>query len=97
MFVLQLGAINLFSHVHVVNGVTIVHSHPQDNSTHDHSNIEYQFIHSINNIDIIETIFDGDCFEFFPQPLYTITFFKSDIYKNNISSDLASLRAPPRA
>jgi len=42
-------SISFFSHAHVVNGVTIVHSHPylsdeNGNSNHEHSGVELQLI-----------------------------------------------------
>lgn len=37
LFVTYQASITLFSHVHYVNGVMIVHSHPSDDSQHVHT------------------------------------------------------------
>ena len=37
LFVTYQASISMFSHVHYVNGVMIVHSHPSDDSQHVHT------------------------------------------------------------
>lgn len=37
LFVAYQMSITMFSHVHYVNGVMIVHSHPSDDSQHEHT------------------------------------------------------------
>ena len=52
IFILYLGEIVSFTHVHIVNGVTIVHSHPSQDQDgqHKHSLQELQLFHSLSTI-----------------------------------------------
>jgi len=52
------GSITLFRHAHVVDGITIVHSHPfkndkSGNPSHNHSSNGYQLIHLLANFALI--------------------------------------------
>ena len=48
LFVSYLVSFTFFAHVHVVNGVTIVHSHPfKKGAAHKHPTVELQLIHFI--------------------------------------------------
>lgn len=50
LFISYLAGITLFTHSHVVNGVTIVHSHPfKKGSEHSHTAVEFQLIHDLNH------------------------------------------------
>ena len=45
LFISYMAGITLFTHSHVVNGVTIVHSHPfKKDSPHSHTTVEFQLI-----------------------------------------------------
>ena len=49
LFVSYLVSFTFFAHVHVVNGVTIVHSHPfKKGAAHKHSTVELQLIHFLS-------------------------------------------------
>ncbi|WP_294629385.1 hypothetical protein [uncultured Bacteroides sp.] len=51
LFVSYLVSLTFFTHVHVVNGVTIVHSHPfKKGAAHQHSTVELIHIHSLSNL-----------------------------------------------
>lgn len=55
LFVAYLGCLIAFTHVHIVNGVTIVHSHPyqkNDDGTpkEAHSFAEFQLLHHLSTI-----------------------------------------------
>lgn len=51
LFVSYLVSFTFFTHVHVVNGVTIVHSHPFKKGTaHEHSTVELQLIHFLSHL-----------------------------------------------
>lgn len=51
LFVSYIGCISLFTHTHVVNGVTIVHSHPyKPGAEHGHTTAEFQLIHTLSHI-----------------------------------------------
>lgn len=43
------SGISLFSHVHIVNGVSVVHSHLAGNSEHNHSESQYAVIDILSN------------------------------------------------
>ena len=44
MFCCYLSGISLFSHTHIVNGTSVVHSHLGGNSEHQHSESQYAVI-----------------------------------------------------
>lgn len=52
LFIAYLGMVISFTHVHIENGVTIVHSHPfkkqADGSSHKHSTAEFQLLHQLS-------------------------------------------------
>lgn len=53
LFITYASCITFFTHTHIVNGVTIVHSHPYstDDSgkpNHEHSGMEIQLIHTLS-------------------------------------------------
>lgn len=49
LFVSYLASLTLFTHVHVINGVTIVHSHPfKKGAVHQHSTVELIHIHFLS-------------------------------------------------
>lgn len=51
LFISYLAGITLFTHSHVVNGVTIVHSHPFNKDTnHSHTTTEFQLIHHLSHV-----------------------------------------------
>ena len=57
LFISYLGCLIAFTHVHIVNGVTIVHSHPyqkNDDGTpkKEHNYAEFQLLHQLSTIQI---------------------------------------------
>ena len=57
LFISYLGCLIAFTHVHIVNGVTIVHSHPyqkNDDGTpkEEHNYAEFQLLHQLSTIQI---------------------------------------------
>ena len=97
IFILYLGEIVSFTHVHIVNGVTIVHSHPsQDQDVqHKHSLQELQLFHSLSTI-VVE---DGavavlSLFDFIPSFLQEIETQVSGFLRK-ICFVSYHLRAPP--
>ena len=51
LFVSYLVSLTFFAHVHVVNGVTIVHSHPfKKGAAHKHSTVELLLIHFLSHL-----------------------------------------------
>lgn len=55
LFVGYLAAVNLFTHSHVINGVTIVHSHPfSKKADHTHTSVEFELIHLLAHYDSLD-------------------------------------------
>lgn len=55
LFISYIGCISLFTHTHVVNGVTIVHSHPyKSDAHHSHTTTEFQLIHVLSHLTTAE-------------------------------------------
>ena len=51
LFISYIGCISLFTHAHVVNGVTIVHSHPyKPECHHSHTTTEFLLIHILSHL-----------------------------------------------
>lgn len=51
LFISYVASITLFTHAHVVNGVTIVHSHPfKKGGGHTHTAAELQLIHHLSYV-----------------------------------------------
>ena len=53
LFILYFCNLSFFTHLHIINGVTIVHSHPyqtdsEGNPTHNHSTKEIQLIDALS-------------------------------------------------
>lgn len=73
LFISYIGCISLFTHSHVVNGVTIVHSHPYKPGTeHEHTTAEFQLIHMLFQYRDGESVDVGFCigdFVFLLQPV----------------------------
>lgn len=97
IFILYLGEIISFTHVHIVNGVTIVHSHPSQDKDgqHKHSLQELQLFHSLSTI-VVE---DGavsilSLFDFIPSFFQEIETQASGLL-GKICFIPYHLRAPP--
>lgn len=55
LFISYMGSVICFTHVHIVNGVTIVHSHPhkaddQRSTGHTHTLAQFQLLHQLYTI-----------------------------------------------
>lgn len=97
LFIVYTGMLVSFTHVHIINGVTIVHSHPYDKSPtdHQHTGAELQLLHQLSTIQqtdsclfvyVIKTYFTYET-ELNAQPV-----FHNHVCKLNKASQL---RAPP--
>lgn len=56
LFIVYYSNVSLFTHVHIVHGTTIVHSHPSNNNAdgkcHEHKSLaEIQLFHTLSTID----------------------------------------------
>lgn len=49
IFTIYLGGVSLFTHVHIVNGSTIVHSHPNNAPGHAHTDGEFNVLELITH------------------------------------------------
>lgn len=55
LFAAYMAGITLFTHSHVVNGVTLVHSHPfKKSAQHSHSPEQYQLLDWLNHVAVTE-------------------------------------------
>lgn len=58
LFISYMAGITLFTHSHVVNGVTIVHSHPFKKGTeHNHTTVEFQLLHLLNQVLVTDSVY----------------------------------------
>ena len=58
LFLAYLSSLVAFTHVHIVNGVTIVHSHPYETNddglpSHEHGYAEFQLLHQYSVLQIL--------------------------------------------
>ncbi len=102
LMVLFLGyyvSITLFYHTHIVQGDTIVHSHPYktDNKglpSHSHSEKGYIIIHFLSCFSVFIFLFFFN-FKTITPIVYKIIFRTSRITGNSSCNLVYSLRAPP--
>lgn len=96
LFISYMVGITLFTHSHVVNGVTIVHSHPfKIGSDHSHTTVEFQLIHLLNHVLVTDS---GLIPTFVVAALLCILFIRPQIDPYHRSCPgVISLRAPPVA
>lgn len=99
LFILYMGNIISFTHVHIINGVTIVHSHPyksdSGSSGHQHTGSELQLLHQLSTIQ--QT---GSCsFDYVLRSYdsYVVKITAEPVSRNHTSKldESIQLRAPP--
>jgi len=96
LFVSYAAGITLFTHSHVINGVTIVHSHPYNKDVpHSHSTVELDLLHLLNHFVSTSLVVVAITQLFIP--LFSVTLFSKpiDIRYHVPYFGLAYLRAPP--
>ena len=96
MFIMYMGEISFFVHTHVINGITIVHSHPFNNeNSQDHTNTELELIHNLNTVSLTDDLFSFSIQNVtlvcFGEILYPIT---ESVIPSDSQNNLF-LRAPP--
>jgi hypothetical protein len=96
LFVGYLGGLFSFTHVHIVNGVTIVHSHPFSDDNHQHCGSELQLLHKLSTIQHVGSFAQSNVTI---KPYYAFVLSVSipeaiDINKPFLA-EAAQLRAPP--
>lgn len=98
LFISYMAGITLFTHSHVVNGVTIVHSHPfKKGSEHSHTTVEFQLIHLLSHVLMTDSGLIPT-FSVAALSLLCILFVRPQIEQFHRSCPgVISLRAPPVA
>lgn len=57
LFMAYMGGISFFTHTHIVNGVTIVHSHPyKSDANHEHDTAAFELIAHLNTVHLPASI-----------------------------------------
>lgn len=100
IFCLYTCSITFFTHSHIVNGVTIVHSHfylsdDDGNPAHEHSGAEIQLIQQLSTyffFGLIAAVIVLCCLALHTTKLYVN---HDCIYKQNLYQKHFRLRAPP--
>ena len=95
LFCCYFSGISLFSHVHIVHGGTVVHSHLGGGSEHNHSDGQYAVIDMLS---LFQSEAAGDLFSISSPLFYSseicIGYSAQDIL--NGASSVQSLRGPPQ-
>ena len=102
LFIAYLGCLIAFTHVHIVNGVTIVHSHPfhktdDGRPDHEHGYAEFQLLHQLSTIQISGAAFVSLLLAAFLTVLFRLSC--NPVYPDYLVpiQGEPSLRAPPVA
>lgn len=100
LFIAYLGCIIAFTHVHIVNGVTIVHSHPYHKTDdgrpdHEHGYAEFQLLHRLSVLQITGAAFVAILLAAFYSFIRNLSF--APVYPDYIVPfrGRRTLRAPP--
>lgn len=96
LFCCYYSGISMFSHVHLVNGSSIVHSHLGGGNEHSHSDSQYAVIDMLSYFQsecAADLFFDGIPFFQLSETVYS---YDSPLLLQNVSLAL-SLRGPPQA
>ena len=90
------AGISLFSHTHIINGASVVHSHLGGDSKHEHTESQYTVIDILSHFQSES----ADCFYSIESPV----FLSSELYIGYIAAQILSnavseigLRGPPMA
>lgn len=96
LFVSYLVSITFFAHIHVVNGVTIVHSHPfKKGAAHKHSTVELLLVHFLSHLttDGAAVVFALSLF--IPFILWRLHGITQHTHYHSPYHGVVALRAPP--
>lgn len=95
LFCCYFSGVSMFSHVHIVHGGTVVHSHLGGNSEHNHSDGQYAVIDMLSHF---QSEAAGDLLRISSPLSYSseigIGYIAQDIL--NGATSLLSLRGPPQ-
>lgn len=96
LFISYLAGITFFTHSHVVNGVTIVHSHPFNKDTdHNHTTTELQLIHLLSHVVTAGTVILPLLLLVYSRILRTLLNKPESSGYTSSPRGILSLRAPP--
>lgn len=89
-----------FTHSHIVEGLTIIHSHFYDKGedgkpTHKHTTVEFQLIQVLSTYSSFETIVSAIIIGFYPSICIELYARADYISKHQFSFAILRLRAPP--
>ena len=100
LFIMYMGCLIIFSHVHIVNGITIVHSHPFEKNVDGtpkeaHNYAEFQLLHQLTNIQIEDNATEYFVIRENPTSCYTLTI--SPVYPEILNPFIGNItwRGPP--
>ena len=87
LFSCYYSSISLFSHAHIVGGVSVVHSHFGGDSDHNHSDSQYAVIDILSQFQSESAAGTASGLKYLPTPeiKYQITNQKPEDEKNNFS------------
>ena len=90
------AGISMFSHAHISNGSSVVHSHLGGGTEHDHSDSQYAVIDILSNFQTESAVFFHNiCTPFF-QLSESYTVYEAPSHPNEVLASY-TLRGPPQA
>lgn len=96
LFCCYYSGVSLFSHVHIINGATVIHSHLGGNSEHDHSESQHAVIELLSH-------FHSECavdFNHAESPFFLLSElyigYEAPTHLNEVHA-VYKLRGPPQA
>lgn len=96
LFISYMASVTLFTHIHVVNGVTIVHSHPfKKGAAHSHTTVELLTIHFLSDLTTDGAATQFALSLFIPFLLCMLLISLQYARHNAPYHGVVSLRAPP--
>ena len=94
LFLTYQVSITLFTHVHIVNGVMIVHSHPSSEKHHTHTTGQVILIAHLSTIQTLEPGGQTEMTVFRPL-LYVLEYKINTFRAKALCAQCIHLRAPP--
>lgn len=96
LFSCYYSGISMFSHVHIVNGSSVVHSHLGGTSEHDHSDSQYAVIDILSHFQSEMAVDFSTVGAPFSISSESYILYQEQPFLNEVHSVL-SLRGPPQA
>lgn len=94
LFVAYQASITLFAHVHYVNGVMLVHSHPSSDNQHTHTEGQIFTLAQMSSFVGVEP--SCPCIGYVcPKVLYTLGGCEKSAFISTLHGCVVGLRAPP--